>query len=52
MSNLWGEFSRGPESDASVAALEREELTKPRAAEPEGAPIFQPSSRHHPPSNE
>ena len=52
MSGLWGEIPNVPEVDSGIAALEREELTKPRAIEPEGPPLYQPSSRHYPPSNE
>ncbi|KAK7097852.1 STAGA complex 65 subunit gamma-like [Littorina saxatilis] len=52
MSGFWGDIPTAPEQDSGIAALEREELSKPRAVEVEGPPLFQPSSRHHPPSNE
>ncbi|XP_076446160.1 STAGA complex 65 subunit gamma-like [Babylonia areolata] len=52
MSGLWGEIPSAPEADSGIAALERDELTKPRPIEPEAPPLFQPSSRHYPPSNE
>lgn len=52
MSGLWGEIPTVPETDSGIAAIEREQITKPRPMEVEGPPLHQPSSRHHPPTNE
>lgn len=52
MSKLWGEIPSVPETDSGIAALEREQITKPRQIEVDGPPLYQPSSRHYPPTNE
>lgn len=49
---LWGEMPVIADTDSGIAALEREQITKPRAMEVEGPRLHQPSSRHFPPSNE
>lgn len=52
MSILWGELPKEPVADSGFTALEIEKLTKPKAIDVERGPIFQPSTRHYPPSNE
>ncbi|KAL5011540.1 hypothetical protein ScPMuIL_010091 [Solemya velum] len=49
---LWGEMPVIPDTDSGIAAIEREQITKPRAMEVEGPRLHQPSSRHFPPSND
>ncbi|GFN74727.1 staga complex 65 subunit gamma [Plakobranchus ocellatus] len=49
---LWGEIPHIADTDSGIAALEREQITKPRPLEIEGPPLHQPSSRHRPPTNE
>ncbi|KAK3778819.1 hypothetical protein RRG08_013087 [Elysia crispata] len=39
-------------TDSGIAALEREQITKPRPMDIEGPQLHQPSSRHRPPTNE
>ncbi|CAG5125878.1 unnamed protein product [Candidula unifasciata] len=51
-SSYWGEIPQVADTESGIAALEREQITKPRAMEIEGPLLHQPSSRHHPPTNE
>lgn len=48
----WGEIPDVADTDSGIAALEREQITKPRPMDVEGHLLHQPSSRHHPPTNE
>jgi len=48
----WGEIPTVADTDSGIAALEREQITRPRAMEVDGPPLHQPSSRHYPPTNE
>ncbi|CAL1539764.1 unnamed protein product [Lymnaea stagnalis] len=48
----WGELPQVADTDSGIAALEREQITKPRPLDIEGPLLHQPSSRHHPPTNE
>uniref|UniRef100_A0A0B6Z4R9 Bromodomain associated domain-containing protein n=1 Tax=Arion vulgaris TaxID=1028688 RepID=A0A0B6Z4R9_9EUPU len=50
--SYWGEIPQVADTDSGIAALEREQITKPRAMDIEGPLLHQPSSRHHPPTNE
>ncbi|BFZ14518.1 hypothetical protein BsWGS_17557 [Bradybaena similaris] len=51
-SSYWGEIPQVADTESGIAALEREQITKPRALEVEGRLLHQPSSRHRPPTNE
>ncbi|XP_064608215.1 STAGA complex 65 subunit gamma-like isoform X1 [Liolophura sinensis] len=51
MSN-WGEIPTVPETDSGIMAIEREQITKPRPMDVEGPWLYQPSSRHSPPTND
>ncbi|XP_069129324.1 STAGA complex 65 subunit gamma-like [Argopecten irradians] len=48
----WGELPSVPDTDSGIAAIEREQMTKPRPMDVEGPRLHQPSSRHHPPTND
>ncbi|XP_059163156.1 STAGA complex 65 subunit gamma-like [Physella acuta] len=48
----WGEIPQVADTESGIAALEREQITKPRPLDIEGPLLHQPSSRHHPPTNE
>ena len=52
MTSRWGDLPVLPDTDSGIAAIEREQMTKPRPMEVEGPPLHQPSSKHCPPSNE
>ncbi|XP_060083650.1 STAGA complex 65 subunit gamma-like [Ylistrum balloti] len=51
-SSYWGELPSLPDTDSGIAAIEREQMTKPRPMDVEGPRLHQPSSRHHPPTND
>ena len=52
MSAHWGEMPTQPDTESGIAAIEREQITKPRPMEVEGPPLHQPSSKHYPASAE
>ncbi len=52
MSRHWGDLPIVPDTESGIAAIEREQMTKPRPIEVEGPTLHQPSSRHHPPTAE
>lgn len=52
MTAHWGDLPTLRDTDSGIAAVEREQLTKARPMEIEGPRLHQPSSKHHPPSNE
>ena len=43
MSTTWGEIPNVHDTDSGIAALEREQMTKPRPTDVEGPPLHQPS---------
>ena len=43
MSTHWGEIPIIQDTDSGIAALEREQMTKPRPMDVEGPPLHQPS---------
>ncbi|KAJ8297988.1 hypothetical protein KUTeg_024519 [Tegillarca granosa] len=49
---LWGEIPTLSDTDSGIAAIEREQMTKPRSIEVEGPRLHQPSSRHYPPTSD
>lgn len=49
---LWGEIPALSDTDSGIAAIEREQMTKPRSIEVEGPRLHQPSSRHYPPTSD
>jgi hypothetical protein len=51
MSYLWGEIPK-EEEDSVKGTSAKEGPSKSKGAEAVGGPIFQPSSRHYPPSSE
>lgn len=52
MSAAWGSLPVLPEPDSGIAAIEHEQMMKPRPMEVEGPPLYQPCSTHMPPSSE
>ena len=52
MSEKWGDLPVIPDTDSGIAALEREQMTKPRPMEVEGPALHQPSSKHYPLTNQ
>ncbi|XP_055893089.1 STAGA complex 65 subunit gamma-like [Biomphalaria glabrata] len=50
--SYWGEIPQVADTESGIAAIEREQITKPRPMDIEGPLLHQPSSRHHPPTNE
>ena len=51
-SQYWGEIYCEEDNEVFNSALTLEDLTKPRQLDTKGPLLFQPSSRHHSPSNE
>ncbi|XP_013390533.1 STAGA complex 65 subunit gamma-like [Lingula anatina] len=52
MASHWGEMPSLPDTDPGIAAIEREQMTKPRPMEVEGPRLHQPSARHYPPTSD
>ncbi len=42
MASYWGEIPSVSDTDSEIAALEREQMTKPRPLEIQGPDIYQP----------
>ncbi|KAH9510019.1 STAGA complex 65 subunit gamma [Bulinus truncatus] len=52
VNSYWGEIPQVADTESGIAAIEREQITKPRPLDIEGPLLHQPSSRHYPPTNE
>ena len=52
MSKRWGEVPLVQDTESGIAAIEREQMTKPRPMDVEGPVLHQPSSEQLPPSCE